>query len=72
MVRPARPTGDMSKEVWQNREALLPPTPAELKRRERLLEEILSQRALMQPLGTTTLDLIKKARRERDHGGGNH
>jgi excisionase family DNA binding protein len=47
-----------------------PPTPEEIKQRRKLMEEMFARRDAQPPLGITTAELVRQARRdlERRHG----
>src|SRR3990172_4189245 len=58
-IQPATPKGYRLPYRW-------PPTPDDIERRRKIIEEMLATRAKMKPLGISTAELIREARRERD------
>ncbi len=58
-IQPAAPTGFRLPYRW-------PPTPEDIERRGKIIDAMLAARAKMKPLGMTTAELIREARRERE------
>ena len=61
-LQPAAPTGARLPYRW-------PPTPEDIARRAKIIEEMLAIRARMNPLGMSTAELIREGRDELERRG---